>query len=86
MSNAASSTAGPSRLTHPTGSTVAPSTSGDSESTAGQPAEKGLDVGVLKELARASLIEKLNDVGKDGVLLSSLVINHLTVRYKVKRR
>ncbi|ORY34875.1 putative ATP binding protein [Naematelia encephala] len=48
----------PARLNPP----PAPSTSGDSESTAAQPVEKGLEVGVLKELAREALIESLNDI------------------------
>jgi hypothetical protein len=63
------STAGPSRmpprLAQPP---PAPSTSGDSESTAPQPVQKGLDVGVLKELAKTALVERLNDVG-EAVLL-----------------
>jgi hypothetical protein len=56
---------GPSRLPHlaqgpnPT----APSTSGDSESTAQAPFDRGLDTSILKELARSALVEKLNDVG-----------------------
>lgn len=56
---ATSSVAGPSRQTHP-----APSTSGDSESTVPAPSEKGLEFGVLKELASSALIESLNDVSK----------------------
>lgn len=60
-----SSVAGPSRpsaqISHP----PAPSTSGDSESTQQQQPqqEKGLDVGVLRELTRTALVEKLNEVG-----------------------
>jgi hypothetical protein len=55
----------PPRLAQPP---PAPSTSGDSESTAPQPVQKGLDVGVLKELAKTALVERLNDVG-EAVLL-----------------
>ncbi|CAD6566491.1 MAG: hypothetical protein TREMPRED_002655 [Tremellales sp. Tagirdzhanova-0007] len=58
---AATSVPGPSRQTHLNPPT-APSTSGDSESTVPQPVEKGLEVGLLKELARSSLIESLNDI------------------------
>ncbi|GFZ50066.1 hypothetical protein JCM24511_07819 [Saitozyma sp. JCM 24511] len=61
------STAGPSRmpprLAQPP---PAPSTSGDSESTAPQPGQKGLDVGVLKELAKTALVERLNDTQIQG--------------------
>ena len=54
---ASASAAGPSRLPVP-----APSTSGDSDSTVPQPSEKGVEVGLLKELARSALVESLNDV------------------------
>lgn len=54
-------TAGPSRLQSGL-PPPAPSTSGDSESTAPASVEKGLDAGILKELAKSTLIEKLNDV------------------------
>ncbi|ODO00685.1 ATP-binding protein [Cryptococcus wingfieldii CBS 7118] len=42
----------------------APSTSGDSESTAlpGAPVEKGVEVGILRELAKTALVESLNDI------------------------
>jgi hypothetical protein len=55
--------AGPSRLNASLSvPPPAPSTSGDSESTVPAPTEKGLDVGVLRELAKSALIESLNDV------------------------
>ncbi|WVR08192.1 hypothetical protein IAU60_005238 [Kwoniella sp. DSM 27419] len=58
MSSSAAS--GPSRLAQPP---PAPSTSGDSESTVPQPtAERGLDVSVLRELAKSALIESLNEI------------------------
>jgi hypothetical protein len=41
---------------------MAPSTSGDSETTNRPVHEKGLDVGILRDLAKASLVEQLNDV------------------------
>lgn len=62
--SASPSIAGPSRTT-PTprlNPPPAPSTSGDSESTVPLPVEKGLDVSVLKELAKSALVESLNDV------------------------
>ena len=49
---------------------AAPSTSGDSESTVPRPNEKSLDVGVLKELVRTSLVETLNEVGHYRLLRS----------------
>ncbi|WVF68560.1 hypothetical protein IAT40_003329 [Kwoniella sp. CBS 6097] len=57
------SASGPSRLAQ-VQPPPAPSTSGDSESTMPnvQPAEKGLDVSVLKELAKSALIGSLNDI------------------------
>ncbi|KAK4687121.1 vacuolar protein sorting-associated protein 33A, partial [Tremellales sp. Uapishka_1] len=58
-----STPSGPSRLgkmNH--ASPPAPSTSGDSDSTAAQPVEKGLDVGLLKELAKSALVESLNEI------------------------
>jgi hypothetical protein len=61
--------AGPSRL-HSSLPPPAPSTSGDSESTGLnplQPVEKGLDVGILRELAKSALVESLNDVRKATV-------------------
>ncbi|WVW86768.1 hypothetical protein I302_108822 [Kwoniella bestiolae CBS 10118] len=60
MASSASPLPGPSRLNQPP---PAPSTSGDSESTVPQPpAEKGLDVNILKELAKSALVESLNDI------------------------
>lgn len=55
---------GPSRLPpHLADHLPPPSTSGDSESSAQQPAAgNGLETGLLKELARTSLIESLNNV------------------------
>jgi hypothetical protein len=53
--------AGPSRL-QATVPPPAPSTSGDSESTVPVPADKGLDVGILREVAKSALVESLNDV------------------------
>lgn len=63
-SSATPSSGGPSRLPHlnPGSAPTAPSTSGDSESTALPPQDIGLDTGILKELARSALVEKLNDV------------------------
>ena len=62
----ASSVAGPSRPRTATPSTglhpPAPSTSGDSESTGPKPVERGLDVGILAELAKSALIESLSAV------------------------
>ena len=55
------STAGPSRLQSSL-PPPAPSTSGDSESTVPIPMDKGLDVGILRELAKSALVESLNDV------------------------
>lgn len=65
--NLAMSAAGPSRLQsgHPP---PAPSTSGDSESTVPQPVEKGLDVSILRELAKSTLIESLNEVSSSDWL------------------
>jgi len=57
-----SAVAGPSRPSR-LGPPPTPSTSGDSDSTVPQPVERGLEVGLLKELARSALIESLNDVG-----------------------
>jgi hypothetical protein len=55
--------AGPSRLQNSL-PPPAPSTSGDSESTVlPVPTDKGLDVGILRELAKSALVESLNDVG-----------------------
>jgi len=54
--------AGPSRLQSSL-PPPAPSTSGDSESTVPLPTDKGLDVGILRELAKSALVESLNDVG-----------------------
>ena len=54
--------AGPSRLQSSL-PPPAPSTSGDSESTVPVPTDKGLDVGILRELAKSALVESLNDVG-----------------------
>ncbi|WRT69548.1 uncharacterized protein IL334_006535 [Kwoniella shivajii] len=59
MASSSSPLPGPSRLNQPP---PAPSTSGDSESTVPRPEEKGLDVGILKELARSALVESLNDI------------------------
>jgi hypothetical protein len=56
------SAAGPSRLQNSL-PPPAPSTSGDSESTVPVPTDKGLDVGILRELAKSALVESLNDVG-----------------------
>lgn len=70
MSSAATpNSAGPSRLPHLAGAQAptAPSTSGDSESTALPPPDRGLDTGILKELARSALVEKLNDVSCPSV-------------------
>ncbi|KIR34577.1 ATP-binding protein [Cryptococcus deuterogattii MMRL2647] len=55
---------GPSRLPpHLVHDLPPPSTSGDSESSAQQPAAgNGLETGILKELARTSLVESLNNV------------------------
>ncbi|OXG80851.1 ATP-binding protein [Cryptococcus neoformans Gb118] len=55
---------GPSRLPpHLADHLPPPSTSGDSESSAQQPAAgNGLETGLLKELARTSLVESLNNV------------------------
>ncbi|KAK8849539.1 hypothetical protein IAR55_004874 [Kwoniella newhampshirensis] len=62
-----SSSPGPSRLprqaAHLNQPPPAPSTSGDSESIVPPPpAEKGPDVGLLKELAKSALVESLNDI------------------------
>jgi hypothetical protein len=40
------------------------------------PAEKGLDVGILKELAKSTLIEKLNDVS---------AVNERNMHFKLAR-
>lgn len=61
---ASTNVAGPSRQATQLSTATAPSTSGDSESTAPKESEKGLDVGVLKEVARTALVESLNDVGE----------------------
>lgn len=61
-SQTSSSAAGPSRIPYKQDSTMAPSTSGDSETTNRPVHEKGLDVGILRDLAKASLVEQLNDV------------------------
>ncbi|OCF35138.1 ATP-binding protein [Kwoniella heveanensis BCC8398] len=55
---------GPSRLAQTHQPPPAPSTSGDSELTVPNalPAEKGIDVSVLKELAKSELIGSLNDI------------------------
>jgi len=71
----ASSVAGPSRQPQTTiqarlNPPPAPSTSGDSDSTAQPPSsEKGLDVNVLKELAKSNLIESLNEVYNLSLLM-----------------
>ncbi|WWC65985.1 uncharacterized protein I303_108607 [Kwoniella dejecticola CBS 10117] len=60
MASSASPLPGPSRFNQPP---PAPSTSGDSESTVPPPTtEKGLDVNILKELAKSALVESLNDI------------------------
>ena len=56
-------TEGPSSQTTLLSPPPAPSTSGDSDSTAQlPPIEKGLDVGVLAELTKTALVESLNEV------------------------
>jgi hypothetical protein len=65
--------AGPSRLQNSL-PPPAPSTSGDSESTVPIPTDKGdkgLDVGILRELAKSALVESLNDVGLAELRLNS---------------
>ncbi|WWC92946.1 uncharacterized protein L201_007909 [Kwoniella dendrophila CBS 6074] len=59
MAASVSSIPGPSRFHQPP---PAPSTSGDSESTVPPPTEKGLEITVLKELAKTALVESLNDI------------------------
>ncbi|WVQ79288.1 hypothetical protein IAT38_001384 [Cryptococcus sp. DSM 104549] len=59
---AAASPIGPSRHVHLSQPPPAPSTSGDSESTAALPTEKLPEVGILKELAKSALVESLNDI------------------------
>ncbi|KAK1923713.1 Sec1-like protein [Papiliotrema laurentii] len=55
--------AGPSRQATALSTPPPPSTSGDSESTViPKPEEKGLDVTVLKEVAKAALVESLNEI------------------------
>ena len=72
--------AGPSRLKSNL-PPPAPSTSGDSESTVPVPTDKGLDVGILRELAKSALVESLNDVGNPLYCRIRLIF----VRYKAQK-
>lgn len=81
----ASAQAGPSRTQIRSNVPPAPSTSGDSESTQQKDADSnkgGLDVSILREVARTALVESLNEVSP------SLSLGHgkLIHRYKVPRR
>ncbi|ORX37894.1 Sec1-like protein [Kockovaella imperatae] len=54
--------AGPSKAPTYSNAPPAPSTSGDSESTAPRPVEKGLETGIFRELMRTTLVETLNEI------------------------
>ena len=80
-----SAQAGPSRTQIRSNAPPPPSTSGDSESTQQKDADSnkgGLDVSILREVARTALVESLNEVSP----LLSLGYGKLIHRYKVPRR
>jgi len=79
-----SAQAGPSRTQIRSSDPPAPSISGDSESTQQKEADEnkgGLDVSILKEVARTALVESLNEVS-----LPSIVCSGLNARSKARRR
>nr|ODN95550.1 ATP-binding protein [Cryptococcus depauperatus CBS 7855] len=76
---AESTNRGPSRFSsNPTQASPGPSISDTSESTARQLPGRGLEVGVLSELAKTALVEKLNDIqGAKTLILDSGVAGPL---------